>query len=144
MLRLPGMDALIAELRAELSAQRNLLNALVRQTARELTLADMTQEPPSPHAAPVVLQATTAALGVTILSDHLPHGRYAQRGYIANQDPDGYPLWVKIVAPSGSATRPFLIAAGDSWPFTCNVSEVHAVQPAGVLDVSARWQILAQ
>lgn len=144
MLRLPGVDQLVGELRGEFAAQRALLDALVRQTARELTLADMTQAPPSPHTAPVVIQATTPALGAVVLADRLPQGRYAQRGYVANQDPDGYPLWLKVVTPSGSSTLPFLVAAGDSWAFPCNVAEVHALQPDGVVDVSARWQILAQ
>lgn len=137
-----GLD----ELRDQMAGVRQCLNTIIRQNGREYLLADSEQVPPSPHDAPVLIQhAGTAAggLGRYQLRERLPGNRYAMRGYVANQDTN--PLWVQVIVPNGQTTAPFLVPAGVTWPFPCNVADVLIVtNPDDGTAACEAWQIMAQ
>lgn len=137
-----GLD----ELREQMAGVRQCLNTIIRQNGREYLLADTDQVPPSPHDAPVLIQHAGAAadgLGRYKLRDRLPGNRYAMRGYITNQDVN--PLWCQVIVPNGQATAAFLVPAGASWPFPCNVAEVLIIaNPSDGTAACEAWQILAQ
>lgn len=146
MFRIPGADGLVEELRDSLGVQRQLLESLVRQVGRELGRADASTPPPSPHDAPAVHQCwdpddgiVTGTLDLTAI---LPEGKYASRGYVANQD-GSKALWVRVITPSGARTERFVVPAGYAWPFPCNVQAL-VIEDDGAGTTSTRWQVLAQ
>lgn len=147
MLRLPGVSELVEDLRTAFAVQQQLLESIVRQLGREYGRADATTPPPSPHDAPAIHQCANPDDGVITgtldLTALLPDAKYAVRGYVANQDPDGKQLWARIITPSGGRTAPFMVPAGYAWPFPCNVQMVEILDD-GTGDTSAVWQVLAQ